>query len=49
MTLLNLSLDTRAGYTWDVKQYFSFRGERRLCGTHGYPGGTPRTLYVVSK
>ncbi|WP_377002966.1 hypothetical protein [Aquipuribacter nitratireducens] len=42
---IGMDLSAQTGYTSNAKVTFTFNSvPRRLCGTHGLPGGTPRQL-----
>lgn len=38
---IGIDLSTRTGYSTSAKMKFTFSSTRNLCGTSGYPGGTP--------
>lgn len=41
---LGANLSARAGFTDTTSMYTEFRKTGKLCGTSGYPGGTPKRL-----
>lgn len=45
---IGVDLSARTGYTTSAAVKFTFSTTRRLCGTQGYPGGTPGTLVVYN-
>ncbi|RJT96583.1 hypothetical protein D6T65_15735 [Arthrobacter frigidicola] len=44
---IGVNLSSQTGYSSGAKAYFKFSSARRLCGSHGYPGGTP--VFLVAK
>ncbi len=47
-SLISIDLSSRTGYSTAAKAKYTFSASRKLCGTHDYPGGTPRTLFAKS-
>lgn len=41
---IGIDVSSRTGYATDAKVKFNFKAAGWICGTHGDPGGTPRTL-----
>jgi hypothetical protein len=43
---IGVNLSAQTGYSSSARAYFDFVSTRKLCGSHGYPGGTPVFLTV---
>lgn len=41
---IGIDLSSRSGYSKAVKTVFTFKSTRKLCGTNGYPGQSPKRL-----
>lgn len=45
-TAIGIDLSSRSGYTNKTSVTVKFTANRKLCGSHDHPGGTPRLLVV---